>query len=87
VEKEIKIKGEKVQLRISGKTRTYVFSYSDDNGKTFNPLDTIDTHLLSPLTAGGFTGIYVGLFASGNGKQSRSKAWFDWFDYKEDKSQ
>ena len=25
--------------------------------------------------------VYIGLFATGNGKKSQTKAWFDWFDY------
>ncbi|MDR1098026.1 MAG: glycoside hydrolase family 43 protein [Tannerella sp.] len=81
LEKEVRVNGDKLQLRVSGKSRTYIFSYSDDNGKTFRPLGTIDAHLLSPMTAGGFTGVYLGMFASGNGKPSRSAACFDWFDY------
>lgn len=31
---------------------------------------------------GGFTGIYAGLYASGNGKTSSSFADYDWFEYK-----
>ncbi|MDR2683049.1 MAG: glycoside hydrolase family 43 protein [Dysgonamonadaceae bacterium] len=82
LEKEVKVNGTQLQLRVSGTPETYIFSFSDDQGKTFHPLGTIDTHLLSPLTAGGFTGVYIGMFASGNGKPSRSKACFDWFDYR-----
>jgi alpha-N-arabinofuranosidase len=31
--------------------------------------------------AGGFTGVYFGLYATGNGQPSAAEAHFDWFDY------
>ncbi|WNH12585.1 hypothetical protein [Thalassobellus suaedae] len=31
---------------------------------------------------GGFTGVYVGLYATGKGKKGESEANFDWFEYK-----
>jgi len=33
------------------------------------------------FVAGGFTGVYFALYATGNGKASKSPAFFDWFDY------
>lgn len=32
-------------------------------------------------TAGGFTGVCIGMYATGNGQQSTSPAFFDWFNY------
>jgi hypothetical protein len=32
---------------------------------------------------GGFTGVYVGLYAAGNGQQSTVPADFDWFEYRQ----
>ncbi len=32
-------------------------------------------------TAGGFTGVYFALYASGNGQPAQTAAYFDWFDY------
>lgn len=37
---------------------------------------------LSSRIAGGFTGSYVGMFASSNGKTSSNTAAFDWFEYR-----
>jgi len=31
--------------------------------------------------SGGFTGAYVGMYASSQGEESTNKAWFDWFIY------
>jgi hypothetical protein len=32
-------------------------------------------------TAGGFSGVYVGMYATGNNKESTSYADYDWFQY------
>jgi alpha-N-arabinofuranosidase len=81
IEKEVAVKGNAIQLRVEGKRDLYTFSYSDDEGKTFLPLGTVNTYLVSTETAGGFTGVYLALYATGNGKPSKSKARFAWFDY------
>ena len=36
---------------------------------------------LSSETVGGFTGVYVGLYATGNGKVCTADADYDWFEY------
>jgi alpha-N-arabinofuranosidase len=41
----------------------------------------METRYLSSEVAGGFTGVYLGMFASGNGKISTAPAGFDWFEY------
>ncbi|MEJ5188504.1 MAG: glycoside hydrolase family 43 protein [Breznakiellaceae bacterium] len=40
-----------------------------------------ETRLLSTEVAGGFTGIFFGLYATGNGKACQSPASFDFFEY------
>jgi len=40
-----------------------------------------ETHLLSAEAGGGFTGLYAGLYATGNGRRCSAAAYFDWFDY------
>lgn len=76
IEKEIPLTGKKLCLRVEGENDYYNFSYSDD-AKTYHPLGKADTRFLSSETAGGFTGIYLGLFA-----QLQAVADFDWFEYK-----
>lgn len=44
-------------------------------------LGQMETRLLSTEMAGGFTGLYVGMYATANGMQSKNTAHFDWFDY------
>lgn len=40
-----------------------------------------DGTLLSKEVAGGFTGAYIGLYATANGADSENEAQFDWFEY------
>jgi alpha-N-arabinofuranosidase len=44
-------------------------------------MGTIETKFLSSEVAGGFTGAYLSLYSTGNGKKSSAPAFFDWFDY------
>ncbi len=46
-----------------------------------NPLGTAETRPLSSEEAGGFTGVYIGMYATGNGRPSAAPADFDWFEY------
>jgi alpha-N-arabinofuranosidase len=45
-------------------------------------LATLQTRYLASEVAGGFTGVYFALYASGNGQESSRPAYFDWFDYR-----
>ena len=45
------------------------------------PLGAAPTAALSTEAAGGFTGVYVGMFASTSAGSSMPPADFDWFDY------
>jgi xylan 1,4-beta-xylosidase len=69
-----------VELRIQGKNLTYTFSYALE-GQSERVLAETETRYLSSEVAGGFTGVYFGLYATGNGKASSSPADFDWFEY------
>jgi len=80
IEKEIPLKDGRVQLRISGTQEYYWFSFSQD-GNSYTTIGEADTRFLSSVTAGGFTGVYIALYATGNGKRSRANADFDWYTY------
>jgi alpha-N-arabinofuranosidase len=45
-------------------------------------LATAETRYLSTQVAGGYTGVYFGLYATASGEVSGSKAFFDHFDYR-----
>lgn len=44
--------------------------------------DIQDARTMSSEEAGGFTGSFVGVYASSNGKESETLASYDWFEYK-----
>lgn len=79
LEKEIELKGTKVFLRVEGDNDVYRFFYSTDNGN-YEKLADMDVRFLSSETAGGFTGVYLALFAQSK-IESGSFADFDWFEY------
>jgi xylan 1,4-beta-xylosidase len=69
-----------VTLKITGDRSNFTFSYSQDN-KEFKELQAVDAKFLSSETVGGFTGVYVGLYATGNGAAFKANADYDWFEY------
>jgi alpha-N-arabinofuranosidase len=69
-----------VKLRITGMKSTFTFSYSQGNN-TFKDIETVDSKFLATETVGFFTGVYVGLYATGNGKKSVVSADYNWFEY------
>ncbi len=67
-------------LSIEADRNKYMFSY----GPSENDLKLLgegETRYLSTEVAGGFTGVYLAMYASGNGKPCQNPADFDWFDY------
>lgn len=69
-----------VQLRVTGDKDCYSFAYSTD-GKEFHPLGRMDARYISTETAGGFTGIVLGMYAASASERSKAYADFEYFDY------
>jgi xylan 1,4-beta-xylosidase len=67
-------------LQIEATPEHYTFSYAPE-GEAPRSLATGSTRYLSSEVAGGFTGVYFGMFASGGGQPASTPADFDWFDY------
>lgn len=55
-----------VKLRVRSDDNMYYFEYSVD-GKPYEELTRLNCSLLSTEVAGGFTGVYVGMYAHGKG--------------------
>jgi xylan 1,4-beta-xylosidase len=68
------------RLAIKGERTTFAFLYSQGDDP-FTEIAKVDSKYLSSETAGGFTGVYVGLYATGNGKAATASADYDWFEY------
>jgi alpha-N-arabinofuranosidase len=63
-------------LSVTFEPHSYSFGIVNNNITT--NLFTLAAKNLSSETAGGFTGVYLGMYASGNGKQGNTKAYFNW---------
>ena len=72
-----------VDLRIQGLRDTFLFSYRQGE-EEFQRIQDVSARYLSSETIGGFTGAYVGLYATGNGRPAQAAADYDWFDYETD---
>ncbi len=72
-------------LRVSATDLEYKF-WAQTEGKSAILLGTAATKDLSTELIGGFTGTYIGMYASGNGSTNKNPAYFDWFDYEENPS-
>ncbi len=70
-----------VRLRIRSYPEVYRFSYSVGN-EPFQDFGGVETRYLSSEVADGFNGVFVGLFATGQGQDCSVPADFDWFDYR-----
>jgi alpha-N-arabinofuranosidase len=76
---------EPVVLQVEATPQEYAFSFGIAIGgrprTAAAPLGKGLARYLSSEVAGGFTGVYIGLYATGNGQPASAPAHFDWFDY------
>lgn len=68
-------------LAVQADRDKYVFQFGLSQAELL-PLGEGETRYLSTEVAGGFTGVYFALYASGNGAPCVRPADFDWFDYR-----
>jgi xylan 1,4-beta-xylosidase len=69
-----------VVLSIEARPDEYEFFYQTGTRAPVS-LGTAPTHDLSSEKIGGFSGVYFGMYATGNGEPATVPADFDWFDY------
>ena len=67
-------------LKVSAKGQDYAFYFATKEGE-WNLLDKVNGSMLNRSVAGGFTGVYLAMYASSNGYKTSNFADFDWFDY------
>lgn len=67
-------------LGIEADSKYYSFTFASQ-GKEPQVAGKAECGLLATEVAGGFTGVYFGLYATGNGKACKAPAYFDRFDY------
>jgi alpha-N-arabinofuranosidase len=73
-----------VVLSVKAAPLSYEFFCQPKNGSV-KKLGLALTRDLSSEKIGGFTGVFIGLYATGNGQTNTVPADFDWFEYKADK--
>lgn len=69
-------------LGIEGNGIKYSFKYGTSEGNMKYIAKDMDATICSTNIAKGFIGPYIGMYASSNGKISKNRAFFDWFEYK-----
>lgn len=75
---------ERIQLKVEARGQEYSFYYrADETDKWHLLLGGANGTVLSTDLAGGFTGAYMGMYASSQGAESNCYADFDWFSYEE----
>ncbi|WP_151737543.1 glycoside hydrolase family 43 protein ['Paenibacillus yunnanensis' Narsing Rao et al. 2020] len=80
VEHEMPWLSEAVVLTVRADQNLYVFEYAEE-GKEPAVFGKGECGLLSTEVAGGFTGVFIAMYATGNGERALTPAHFDWFDY------
>jgi alpha-N-arabinofuranosidase len=69
-----------ITFRVISENHRYHFEYSMEEGENFIPfMETEANHILSR----GYTGAYMGVYATSNGEPTKEYADFDWVQYKE----
>lgn len=81
VESEYEYAQDAIILSVQADPKNYTFSYQQPDGESVT-LGTGECSLLSTEVAGGFTGVFFGLYATGNGRHATTPAYFDWFEYR-----
>jgi xylan 1,4-beta-xylosidase len=71
---------EDIILSVQADAKNYTFSYQQPGGES-TVIGSGECFLLSTEVAGGFTGVYFGLYATGNGRNTSTPAYFDWIEY------
>lgn len=80
VENCIDYHGDSVIFEMSATPNLYRFGFRDEGGRLVS-LGQGEVQYLSTEVGGRFTGNYIALYSTGNGKKCSAPAYFDWFDY------
>ncbi|MCA9955473.1 MAG: glycoside hydrolase family 43 protein [Ardenticatenaceae bacterium] len=75
------VSGDRFYFKVSAKGQAYNFYVATQPGEWQTVQEDVDGRILSTPVASGFTGAYLGMYASSNGTPSQNAADFDWFEY------
>lgn len=68
-----------IQFKVVSKNEQYQYWFSLDRGNTFSQFAQTNATL---LLSNGYTGAYLGIYASSNGQSTEQYTYFDWVHYK-----
>jgi alpha-N-arabinofuranosidase len=71
----------RIFLKIEAHEQNYSFHFSEKPDEWQSLAGEVDGRILSTPVAGGFVGVFIGMYASSNGQYSVTYADFDWFEY------
>ena len=77
---EVELKPGPVTLRITGDKKNYNFQVAQGTD-AFRSVGKLNVQFLSAEVTGGYNGVVLGIYASGNGEKSTPPAFYSWFDY------
>ncbi|GAA2888459.1 glycoside hydrolase family 43 protein [Streptosporangium fragile] len=69
-------------LAVEGDEAGYAFRVQDLGTDRWTDLAAVERSFFSTERAGGFVGVYLGLYATGNGRAGSGRARVRWFDYR-----
>ena len=78
--KEIPVGNVAIELIVKGDKKLYTFYYKQKDGIE-KQVGGLNTRFLGTEVTGGYNGVLIGLYATGNGKKSEVNAYFDGFEY------
>jgi xylan 1,4-beta-xylosidase len=81
VEHEAAWSADSVVLTVKADSERYEFFYAAGEAAAPVAFGQGEAALLATEVAGGFTGVFLAMYATGSGVRSESPAQFDWFDY------
>jgi len=77
--KTVEISDAPVTLKITGNKKDYTLSFLQNNQEI--KLATVNTRFLGTEVTGGYNGVIIGMYATGNGSKSTAAATFSTFEY------
>jgi len=80
VSKIIDYKTPSIYYKVQAHRQYYNFLYSDDNKCWETILSQVDAKFLSTEVAGGFVGVFYGMYTTSLGEKSSNKADFYYFE-------
>ncbi|MGK7397605.1 MAG: glycoside hydrolase family 43 protein [Candidatus Cyclobacteriaceae bacterium M3_2C_046] len=75
------LKADKVKLKITADPREYQFWWARPGSQDYASAGKALSQYVSTELASSWSGVFIAMYASGNGHQAESKARFDWFNY------